>query len=108
MIRQEQRRALQKLEQRASDLENQLSDALVDVQRRDSTIFELKAALQVRFLLIAMAFLTSWQFVSPSTVFCLKILQAKGAELNIAGASPVKARAAQLSSHASTAIVRNQ
>jgi hypothetical protein len=27
-----------------------LSDALVDVQRRDSTIFELKAALQVRFL----------------------------------------------------------
>jgi hypothetical protein len=45
--RQEQRRALQKLEQRASDLETQLSDALVDVQRRDATISELKAALQV-------------------------------------------------------------
>ena len=48
LCRQEQRRALQKLEQRASDLETQLSDALVDVQRRDSTISELKAALQVR------------------------------------------------------------
>lgn len=35
------------LEQRASNLETQLSDALVDVQRRDATIFELKAALQV-------------------------------------------------------------
>jgi hypothetical protein len=35
------------LEQRASDLETQLSDALVDVQRRDATISELKAALQV-------------------------------------------------------------
>jgi hypothetical protein len=53
--RQEQRRALQKLEQRASELETQLSDALVDVQRRDATIFELKAALQVGTL-----------FVSPS------------------------------------------
>ncbi len=38
---------MQKLEQRASDLETQLSDALVDVQRRDATISELKAALQV-------------------------------------------------------------
>jgi hypothetical protein len=38
------------LEQRASDLETQLSDALVDVQRRDATIFELKAALQVRIV----------------------------------------------------------
>ena len=35
------------MEQRASDLETQLSDALVDVQRRDATISELKAALQV-------------------------------------------------------------
>ncbi len=35
------------MEQRASDLETQLSDALVDVQRRDATIAELKAALQV-------------------------------------------------------------
>jgi hypothetical protein len=37
------------LERRASDLETQLSDALVDVQRRDATILELKAALQVPF-----------------------------------------------------------
>jgi len=48
-FRQEQRRALQKLERRACDLETQLSDAVVDVQRRDATILELKAALQVPF-----------------------------------------------------------
>jgi hypothetical protein len=85
-----------------------LSDALVDVQRRDSTIFELKAALQVRFKFISLAILSSWQSFSLSIGTCLKILQAKGAELNIAGASPVKARASQLSPHSSIAIVRKQ
>ena len=43
---------MQKLEQRASDLETQLSDALVDVQRRDATISELKAALQVHVVFV--------------------------------------------------------
>jgi hypothetical protein len=62
--RQEQRRALQKLEQRASDLETQLSDALVDVQRRDATISELKAALQVCVPVCSLGRMISLHFIA--------------------------------------------
>ena len=91
------------MEQRASDLETQLSDALVDVQRRDATIFELKAALQVRIMYLMRTHENLVVNLLP-----IVLSQAKGVELNITGASPVKARSGQLPPHPSAAVARKQ